>query len=60
MDNKPTWKNTLYSGHARHSLDEFAATARALGYSYIEWNGSILSVDNVNPDAPVARASELS
>jgi len=33
---KPTWKNTLYSGHAMHSLNEFASTTRALGYTYIE------------------------
>lgn len=64
---KPTWKNTLYSGHEMHSLDEFAATARALGYMYIEWNGRILSSLSDNgmhkigksPDIPVCMASEL-
>lgn len=48
MMERPTWKNTLYSGHQIHSLDEFASSARALGYPYIEWNGRILSSDGDN------------
>jgi len=64
---RPTWKNTLFSGHAIHSLDGFASTARSLGYPYIEWNERILSSDRVNgmhkigaaADLPVCTAKEL-
>lgn len=64
---KPTWKNTLYSGHGSHSLDGFAGAARNLGYPYIEWNGRILSSDRDNGmhkigtavDLPVCVAKEL-
>lgn len=64
---RPTWKNTLYSGHKGHSLDEFAARARALGYQYIEWNERILSSDRDNGmhkigtavSLPVCAAGEL-
>lgn len=62
---RPTWKNTLFSGHKMHSLNEFADAARILGYPYIEWNNRILSLSDgmykigTSIDFPICAAKEL-
>lgn len=38
---RPTWKNTLASGHATHALDDFVTAAKRLGYTYFEWNDQV-------------------
>ena len=42
---KPTWKNTLYSKHARHGYESIQSYANSLGYAFYEWNGWVYPTD---------------
>jgi len=67
MMERPTWRNTLSSNHARHALESFLPAARRLGYTYYEWNGRVFDTDDDNGmysvgkfgGHPVCESSEL-